>query len=204
MRNRVREQRTQRGLSQAELAAALGVSRQTVISIESGRYLPSLPLAFTIARFFDLTVDKMFDPDEEAEHMTTFIRPRLRKPAGIALAGLLFAAAWLVRGGPLWWVSILAAITTAVRVLSWYRMSAKDTDEGALAAHVQTSASTGQPALTGSGLQSRCGRFVPWPDRGDRGQRRLVLAVPGHPRRYRLWLPARPVQLRIRRAGCRR
>ena len=65
MRNRVREQRTQRGLSQAELAAALGVSRQTVISIESGRYLPSLPLAFTIARFFDLTVDKMFDPDDE-------------------------------------------------------------------------------------------------------------------------------------------
>jgi putative transcriptional regulator len=52
-------------MSQAELAAALGVSRQTVISIEGGRYLPSLPLAFTIARFFGLTVDKMFDPDEE-------------------------------------------------------------------------------------------------------------------------------------------
>jgi putative transcriptional regulator len=50
MRNRVREQRTQRALSQAELAAALGVSRQTVISIEGGRYLPSLPLAFAIAR----------------------------------------------------------------------------------------------------------------------------------------------------------
>jgi putative transcriptional regulator len=65
MRNRVREQRAQRGLSQAELAAALGVSRQTVISIENGRYLPSLPLAFTIARFFDLTVDKMFDPEDE-------------------------------------------------------------------------------------------------------------------------------------------
>ena len=65
MRNRVREQRVQRGLSQAALAAALGVSRQTVISIENGRYLPSLPLAFTIARFFDLTVDKMFDPDDE-------------------------------------------------------------------------------------------------------------------------------------------
>jgi putative transcriptional regulator len=64
VRNRVREQRTQRGLSQAELAAALGVSRQTVISIENGRYLPSLPLAFRIARFFDVTVDKMFDPDE--------------------------------------------------------------------------------------------------------------------------------------------
>ena len=65
MRNRVREQRAQRQMSQADLAAALGVSRQTVISIESGRYLPSLPLAFAIARFFDLTVDKMFDPDEE-------------------------------------------------------------------------------------------------------------------------------------------
>ena len=66
MRNRVREQRTQREMSQAELAAALGVSRQTVISIEGGRYLPSLPLAVAIARFFGLTVDKMFDPDEEA------------------------------------------------------------------------------------------------------------------------------------------
>ena len=65
MRNQVREQRIQREMSQAELAAALGVSRQTIISIESGRYLPSLPLAFAIARFFDLTVDKMFDPDEE-------------------------------------------------------------------------------------------------------------------------------------------
>ena len=65
MRNRVREQRIQRELSQAELAGALGVSRQTVISIENGRYLPSLPLAFRIARFFDLTVDKMFDPDDE-------------------------------------------------------------------------------------------------------------------------------------------
>ena len=65
MKNQIREQRRQLGLSQAELAAALGVSRQTVISIESGRYLPSLPLAFTIARFFGLTVDKMFDPDDE-------------------------------------------------------------------------------------------------------------------------------------------
>jgi putative transcriptional regulator len=68
MRNRLREQRTQRGLSQAEMATALGVSRQTVISIENGRYLPSLPLAFRIARFFDMPVDKMFDPhDEEAD-----------------------------------------------------------------------------------------------------------------------------------------
>ena len=66
MRNQVREQRIQREMSQAERAAALRVSRQTVISIGSGRYLPSLPLASAIARFFDLTVDKMFDPKEEA------------------------------------------------------------------------------------------------------------------------------------------
>jgi putative transcriptional regulator len=58
MRNRVREQRTQRSLPQAELAAALGVSGQTVISIESGRYLRAVPPAFTIARFFVLTVDR--------------------------------------------------------------------------------------------------------------------------------------------------
>ena len=63
---RIREQRTRRKMSQGELAEVLGVSRHTVISIESGRYLPSLPLAFAIARFFDQTVDKMFDPDEEA------------------------------------------------------------------------------------------------------------------------------------------
>jgi putative transcriptional regulator len=65
MWNQVREQRSQRGLSQAEVAAALGVSRQTVISIENGRYLPSLPLAFRIARFFGMPVEKMFDPDGE-------------------------------------------------------------------------------------------------------------------------------------------
>ena len=65
MRNRIREQRIQRELSQADLAEGLAVSRQTVISLESGRYLPSLPLAFKIARFFEMTVDKMFDPEEE-------------------------------------------------------------------------------------------------------------------------------------------
>jgi putative transcriptional regulator len=65
MRNRVKEQRAVHGLSQADLGTALGVSRQTLISIESGRYLPSLPLAFRIARFFDMPVDKMFYPEEE-------------------------------------------------------------------------------------------------------------------------------------------
>ncbi len=65
--------------------------------------------------------------------MMPFISPRLRKPVGIALAGAAFAAAWLVRGGPLWWVSIPAVILAAVRAVSWYRMGGKDTDEGALA-----------------------------------------------------------------------
>jgi len=54
-------------MSQADLAAALGVSRQTVISIESGRYLPSLPLAFRIARLFVVPIEKMFDPEEVSE-----------------------------------------------------------------------------------------------------------------------------------------
>lgn len=52
--------RASRGLSQATLAQALGVSRQTVNSIEVGRYDPSLPLAIRIARFFDSTVEEIF------------------------------------------------------------------------------------------------------------------------------------------------
>lgn len=67
MKNRVREERTQRGMSQAELAGALGVSRQTVISIESGRYLPSLPLAFRIARTFATTIESLFEPEGEED-----------------------------------------------------------------------------------------------------------------------------------------
>ena len=67
MRNEVREYRRTRELSQADLAEALGVSRQTIIAIEGGRYSPSLPLAFRIAQFFDVPVEKMFDPTEEAE-----------------------------------------------------------------------------------------------------------------------------------------
>lgn len=65
MKNDVREQRGARGMSQVDLAAELGVSRQTIIAIESGKYSPSLPLAFRIARFFDLPVEKLFDPDDE-------------------------------------------------------------------------------------------------------------------------------------------
>jgi fatty acid desaturase len=65
--------------------------------------------------------------------MITFIPPRLRKPAWTALAGLVFAGAWLVHGGPLWWVSIMAVIATAASVARLYRLGGKDTDEGARA-----------------------------------------------------------------------
>ncbi len=63
MRNAVRERRTASGLSQAELAQQLEVSRQTINPIETGRYTPSLPLAIAIARFFGSTVEEIFDAD---------------------------------------------------------------------------------------------------------------------------------------------
>jgi putative transcriptional regulator len=61
MRNLVRELRGDRGLSQGQLASAMGVSRQTINSIEQERYTPSLPLALALARFFGTTVEAMFD-----------------------------------------------------------------------------------------------------------------------------------------------
>lgn len=63
MNNRLRELRTARGWSQAELGDELGVSRQTVNAIETGKYDPSLPLAFAIARLFSLAIENVFDPD---------------------------------------------------------------------------------------------------------------------------------------------
>jgi putative transcriptional regulator len=61
MRNTVRELRTLRGMSQGQLAAAMDVSRQTINSIEQERYTPSLPLAMALARYFETTVEEMFD-----------------------------------------------------------------------------------------------------------------------------------------------
>jgi putative transcriptional regulator len=58
--NDVRAQRVARELSQAALAEAMGVSRQTVNSIECGKYLPSLPLAFRLAAYFDIAVEELF------------------------------------------------------------------------------------------------------------------------------------------------
>ena len=62
MTNDVKTLRSDRGLSQSDLAAALDVSRQTIISIEKGRYTPSLPLAMAIARFFGRAVEEVFHP----------------------------------------------------------------------------------------------------------------------------------------------
>jgi putative transcriptional regulator len=60
MKNNVAERRLQRGWTQADLAGSLGVSRQTVISIERGRFDPSLPLAFLIAGTFGCAIEEVF------------------------------------------------------------------------------------------------------------------------------------------------
>ena len=63
MRNRLKVLRAERDWTQAELAARLDVSRQTVHAIENDKYDPSLPLAFRIARLFDQTIEDIFTPD---------------------------------------------------------------------------------------------------------------------------------------------
>ncbi len=65
MQNDLAERRARRGWSQAALAERLGVSRQTVISIERGRFDPSLPLAFRIAAVFGTRIDEIFTPAED-------------------------------------------------------------------------------------------------------------------------------------------
>jgi putative transcriptional regulator len=64
MKNLVRQLRTERGLSQGQLATAMAVSRQTINSIEQERYTPSLPLALALARFFETTVEDVFDAND--------------------------------------------------------------------------------------------------------------------------------------------
>ena len=64
MRNRLKVLRAERDWSQADLAAALGVSRQTVNALETGRYDPSLPLAFRIARVFGQNIEAIFFDDQ--------------------------------------------------------------------------------------------------------------------------------------------
>ena len=63
--NCIKEHRLRRGLSQQELAQAVGVSRQSINSIEKGRYIPSLPLALRLASFFNCPTDALFELQEE-------------------------------------------------------------------------------------------------------------------------------------------
>ena len=69
MRNRVRDLRGDKGMSQGDLGEALHVSRQTINAIETERYMPSLPLAIGIARYFGLSVEEIFDPDGNSRNV---------------------------------------------------------------------------------------------------------------------------------------
>lgn len=71
MRNRLRLLRAEHNWSQADLAARLQVSRQTVNAIETGKYDPSLPLAFQIARCFNMPIEAIFFPDDESQDQHT-------------------------------------------------------------------------------------------------------------------------------------
>lgn len=65
MKNRIEEMRRQRGIKQEELADRLGVSRQTIGSLENGRYNPSIMLAFKLARFFEVSIEDIFIYEED-------------------------------------------------------------------------------------------------------------------------------------------
>lgn len=67
MKNRLEEIRKERGIKQEELAAALAVSRQTIGSLENGRYNPSITLAFKLARYFDMSIEDIFIYEEEKQ-----------------------------------------------------------------------------------------------------------------------------------------
>jgi len=65
LKNRIEEIRKERGVRQEEFAKALGVSRQTISSLENGRYNPSITLAYKIARYFEMTIEEVFVFEEE-------------------------------------------------------------------------------------------------------------------------------------------
>ena len=65
MKNRIEEIRKERGIRQDEFAVLMGVSRQTISSLETGRYNPSIFLAYKIAKYFELTIEEVFIFDEE-------------------------------------------------------------------------------------------------------------------------------------------
>jgi putative transcriptional regulator len=64
MKNRIRDLRSARGWSQGELGSKLSVSRQTVNALENGKYDPSLPLAFRLAKLFAMPIEQLFDPED--------------------------------------------------------------------------------------------------------------------------------------------
>ncbi|MBB2182373.1 helix-turn-helix transcriptional regulator [Lachnospiraceae bacterium MD1] len=68
MKNRLEEFRKERGIKQEELAAVLEVSRQTIGSLENGRYNPSILLAFKISRYFGMPIEEIFIYEEENEN----------------------------------------------------------------------------------------------------------------------------------------
>ena len=68
VKNRLKVLRAERDWSQAELGGRLGVSRQAVNAIETGKYDPSLPLAFRIARLFGMSIEEVFDDGNEGRH----------------------------------------------------------------------------------------------------------------------------------------
>ena len=70
MKTRIKELRKERKLSQEELAAAVGTTRQTITSIEVGKYTASLPLAYKIARYFSLRIEDVFDFSEIDEEIS--------------------------------------------------------------------------------------------------------------------------------------
>ena len=65
MKNRLEALRKEKGIRQEDLAQALGVSRQTVISLEKGKYNPSLALAFRLSRYFGMPIEAIFDDSDE-------------------------------------------------------------------------------------------------------------------------------------------
>jgi len=67
VKNRIEAIRKERGIRQEEFARSLGVSRQTISSLENGRYNPSITLAFKIARYFDMTIEELFIFEEDVE-----------------------------------------------------------------------------------------------------------------------------------------
>ena len=78
MKNRLEEIRKSKGMLQEELADALEVSRQTISSLENGRYNPSIILAFKIARLFDMTIEDIFIYEDEATRSASEVERKTR------------------------------------------------------------------------------------------------------------------------------